>query len=85
MRSFIKNKELIQKFKETGDLRFIYQNELDNACFQLDMAYGDFRDLPRRTIADQILHNKAFNIKEKKLKYDEYHRGIASVRHKFFE
>ena len=44
MRSFNKNKELIQKFKETGDLKFNYQNELDNACFQLDMPYGDFRD-----------------------------------------
>ena len=65
MRSFNKNKELIQKFKETGDLKFNYQNELDNACFQLDMAYGDFRDIPRRTITDEILHNKTFNIKKK--------------------
>ena len=31
-----------KKFKETGDLRNIYQNELDNTCFQHDMAYGDF-------------------------------------------
>ena len=30
---FTKNKEEIQKFKETGDLRFIYQNEPDKACF----------------------------------------------------
>ena len=29
---FTKNKEKIQKFKETGDLRYIYQNELDEAC-----------------------------------------------------
>ena len=34
-----KNKERIQKFKETGDLRYIYQSELDKACFQQDMAY----------------------------------------------
>ena len=27
-----KNKERIQKFKETGDSRCIYQNELDKAC-----------------------------------------------------
>ena len=32
------NKERIQKFKETGDLRYIYQNELDKACFQHDSA-----------------------------------------------
>ena len=39
---FTKNKERIQKFKETGDSRYICQNELDNACFQHDMTYGDF-------------------------------------------
>ena len=33
----------IQKFKETGDSRNIYKNELDKACFQHDMAYGDFK------------------------------------------
>ena len=39
---FTKNKERIQKFKETGDSRYICQNELDNACFQHDMTDGDF-------------------------------------------
>ena len=42
---FTKNKERIQKFKETGDASYIYKNELDKACFQNDMAYGDFKDL----------------------------------------
>ena len=27
-----------QKFIETGDLRTIYKNELDKACFQHDMT-----------------------------------------------
>ena len=36
-----KNKERIQKFKQNGDSRYIYKNELDKACFQHDMAYGD--------------------------------------------
>ena len=31
---FTKDKERIQKFKETGDSRYIYQNELDKTCFQ---------------------------------------------------
>ena len=57
-----KNKERIQKFKETGDSRYIYQNELDKACFQHDMAYGDFKDLTKRTASDKILRDKAFNI-----------------------
>ena len=34
-----KNKERIQKIKEIGDSRYIYQNELDKACFQ----YGLWR------------------------------------------
>ena len=33
-RPFTKNKERIQKFKETGDSQCIYENELHNACFQ---------------------------------------------------
>ena len=38
---FTKNKERIKKFKETGDTKYIYKNELDKACFQHDMAHGD--------------------------------------------
>ena len=38
---FTKNKERIQKFKETGDTSYIYKDELDNACFQNDIAYAD--------------------------------------------
>ena len=42
---FTENKERIQKFKETGDSRYIYQNKLNKACFQHDVASGDFIDL----------------------------------------
>ena len=59
---FTKNKERIQKFKETGDTSYIYKNELDKACFQHDMAYGNFKDLKRRTFFDKVLRDKAFNI-----------------------
>ena len=34
---FTKSKERIQKFKETGDSQYIYQNELYKACFQHDI------------------------------------------------
>ena len=34
---FTKNKERIQKFKETGDTSYISKNELDKSCFQHDM------------------------------------------------
>ena len=80
---FTKNKERIQKFKETGDARYIYRNELDKACFQHDMAYGDFKDLARRSAADKFLRDKAFNIAEDP-KYDGYQRGLASIVYKFF-
>ena len=59
---FTKNKERIQKSKETGDISYIYKNELDKACFQHDMVYGDFKDIKRRTASDKILIDKAFNI-----------------------
>ena len=52
---FTENKEKIKKFKETGHSRYIYQNELDKACFQHDMAYGDFKGLNRRTFANKVL------------------------------
>ena len=47
-RPFTKNKERIQIFKETGDTKYMYRNELDKACFQHDRAYGYFKDLSRR-------------------------------------
>ena len=82
--SFTKNKEKIQKFKEIGDSRYIYQNELNKACFQHDIAFGDFKDLNRRTSADKVLRDKAFYIAKNK-KYDGYQRGLASVVYKVFD
>ena len=52
--TFTKNKERIQKFKETGDTSYIYKNELDKPCFQHWMAYGDFKDLARRIVSDKF-------------------------------
>ena len=75
---FTKNKERIQKFKETGDTSYIYKNELDKACFQHDIVYGDFKDLARRTASDKALRDKAFNI-AKNSKYDGYQRRLASM------
>ena len=82
--SFTKNKERIKKFKETGDTSYIYKNELDMACFQHDMAYGDFKDLTKRTAADKVLRNKAFKIASDQ-KYHGYQRALASMVYKFFD
>ena len=83
-RLFTKNKERIQKFIETGDTNCIYKNEFDKACFQHDMAYGDFKDLARGAASAEILIDKAFNI-AKNLKYDGYQKGLASMVYKFFD
>ena len=83
-RPFTKHKQRIQKFKETGDTNYIYKTELDKACFAHDAAYSDSKDLTKRTIAEKILKNKAFNI-VKYPKYDGHQRGLASMVSKFFD
>ena len=75
-------KERIQKFKETGDSRYIYQNKLDKAFFQHAIVCGDFKDLARRTASDKILRDKGFNI-TKNPKDDRYQGGLASLVQKF--
>ena len=48
------------------------------------MAYGDFKDLAKRTAAYKVLRDKEFNI-AKGPKYDGYQRGLASMVYKFFD
>ena len=81
---FTKHKQRIQKFKETSDTNYIYKNELDKACFAHDAAYSDSKDLTKRTVADKVLRDKAFNI-AKNSKYDRYQRGLASIVYKCFD
>ena len=81
---FTKNKQRMQKFKGAGDSPYIYQDELDKACFQHNMDYGHFKDLNRRTAADKVLRDKAFSI-AKNPKHDGYQRGVASMFCKYFD
>ena len=48
------------------------------------MAYGDFKDLSKRTASDKVLRDKAFKIASDQ-KYDGYQRGLASMVYKFFD
>ena len=48
------------------------------------MAYGNFKDLLRRTASDKVLRDKAFNV-AKKPKYDGYQRKLASLVYKCFD
>ena len=48
------------------------------------MAYGDFKDLAKRTAFGKVLRDKSFDITENP-KYDGYQRGLASMVYKFFD
>ena len=54
---FIKSKERIETFMQTGNKDFIYTNELDKACFQHEMAYGKSKYLTKRTQSDKVLRD----------------------------
>ena len=58
---FVKNKERVEKFMQTGNTDFIYKNELNKARIQ-HMSYGKSNDLIKRTQSDKVLKNKAFKI-----------------------
>ena len=77
-RAFTKHCERIKKFRETGILKQIYNNELSKACFVHDVAYYDSKDLAKRSIPDKILKEIADKIAINS-KYDEYQRQLASM------
>ena len=81
---FTKNKERIEKFMQTGNTDFLNRNELDETCFQHDMAYGKSKDLAKRTKSGQCVRYKALKIPSD-LKYDAYQRGLASMVYKFLD
>ena len=81
---FTRHKERIKKFKQTGDTRYIYRNELDKTCFQHDSAYADHKDLINRTKSDKVLRDKAYDIASNP-ECDNYQRGFASIVYNFFD
>ena len=48
------------------------------------MAYGDFKDLTKRTAADKVIRDNAFEIANDQI-YDGYQRGLASIVYKLFD
>ena len=81
---FTRHKERIKKFKQTGDTRYIYRNELDKTCFQHDSPYANHKDLINRTEGDKVLKDKAYDIASNP-EYDGYQRGLASMVYKFYD
>ena len=59
---FTKNKQRIQKFMQTGYTNYIYNNELDKACFQHGMAYGKCKDLEKRRQSNKVLKTKLLQL-----------------------
>ena len=57
---------------------------MDKACFQRDMAYGNFKGLPRKTAYDKVLSDKGFNI-VKNPKYNLYQCGLVSMIYNCFD
>ena len=60
--SFTKDRERTQKFRETENLKHLYGNKLDKACFPHDEVYSDSKELAKRTISDRILKDRAYEI-----------------------
>ena len=48
------------------------------------MAYGESKDLAKRTQSDKVLRGKSFKIASDP-KYDAYQRGLAWMVYKFFD
>ena len=65
-------------------MTFIKVSRKDMLCFQHDMGYTDFKDLDRRTFADKVIHDKAFDI-VKDPKYDEHQGELALMVYKIFD
>ena len=88
--------KIINKFLLTGDksmpefhlkqpgfnLKHLYRNELEKACFAHDATYCDSKDLAKRTSSDKILKDRAYEIAISR-KYDGYQR--ASMVYQFFD
>ena len=83
-RPFTKHRERIQKSRETGNLKHLYRNELDKACFAHDAAYFESKDLPSRTISDNIVKDRAYKLARYPV-YDGYQRALASMVYKIFD
>ena len=82
--SFIKHLQRIQKFRETGNIKQIYQHELHKAGFLHDAAYSVNKDLAKLTISDKVLKDKAYKIAINP-KYERYQKGLKSMVDTFFE
>ena len=78
-----KKQNKITKIQRNRRFRYMYRNELDKVCFQHDMTYGDFKDLPREwRLAKHYISHWVAQSASSNPKYDGYQRGLASMVYK---
>ena len=70
-----------KKYKNRDNLKHLYRNESDEACFADDDAYSDGKDLANKNISDKVLKDRAYET-VKNPKYDGNLRGLASMANK---
>ena len=75
---------IIKDFREKGQLKYLYRNELDRACFAKDAAYSDSNNLAKRNISDKILKDRTYEI-ARNCNYGGYQRALASMVYNFFD
>ena len=80
---FTKHSKKIEKFREAGNLKKLYRNELDKDCFAHDAAYSNSKYLAKRTISDKIWKDGAYETARNR-GYDGYQRELASIVYKVF-
>ena len=79
-----KHRERIKKFKESGNLKHLYGNELGKSYFAHDAAYSESKDLAKRTIAGTISKNRSYEI-ARNHGHDVYQMVLAKLVYKFFD
>ena len=51
-----------QSNRNIGNVKHLFRNELDKACFSHDAAYTDSKNSAKTTISDKVLRDKAYEI-----------------------
>ena len=59
---FTKHREMIRKFKETGDFKNPCRNKLDKTWFDHDSAYDESKNFGKRTVSGKVLKDRAYEL-----------------------
>ena len=80
----MKHHKRIKKIWETINLKYIYNNEFNQACFAQDAAYSDTKELTKRTLSEKILKGRAYEIARKPI-HDKHQRISPNIVCMFFD